>query len=136
MPKLIYSFLASLDGYIADDAGKFEWAVPDEEVLEFINDLEHDVETYLYGRTMYEMMTGWENDPAAAAQSPKSAEFAEVWQAAQKVVFSRSLEAVSTARTRLEPSFDAELVRAIKAESAHDLTSPAPTWLPRLGMLV
>lgn len=121
VPKLIYSFLASLDGYIADDAGRFEWAVPDEEVLDFINDLERDVGTYLYGRTMYEMMTGWESDPAVAGQSPKSAEFAEIWQAAEKVVFSRSLEAVSTKRTRLERGFDPDLVRTIKAEAAHDL---------------
>jgi dihydrofolate reductase len=113
---VIYSFLASLDGYIADDAGRFEWAAPDEEVLDFINDLERDVGTYLYGRTMYEMMTGWESDPAVAGQSPKSAEFAEVWQAAEKVVFSRSLEAVSTKRTRLERGFDPDLVRTIKAE--------------------
>lgn len=121
MPKLIYSFLASLDGYIADDAGRFEWAVPDEEVLAFINDLERDVGTYLYGRTMYEMMTGWESDPDVAGQSPKSAEFAEVWQAAEKIVFSRSLETVSTKRTRLERGFDPDLVRTIKAEAAHDL---------------
>ncbi len=121
MAKLIYSFLASLDGYIADDAGRFQWAAPDEEVLDFINDLERDVGTHLYGRTMYEMMTGWESDPAVAGQSPKSAEFAEVWQAAEKVVFSRSLDAVSTKRTRLERDFDPDLVRTIKAQAAHDL---------------
>lgn len=121
MPKLIYAFFASLDGYIADDAGGFEWAVPDEEVLEFMNALEREVGIYLYGRTMYEMMTGWENDPTVAEQSPKSAEFAQVWQAAEKIVFSRSLEAVSTKRTRLERSFDPRLVREIKANATHDL---------------
>ena len=121
MSKLIYSFLASLDGYIADDAGTFDWAVPDEEVLEFINAAERGVSTYLYGRTMYEMMIGWESDPAVAAQSPKSAEFAQIWQAADKVVFSRSLESVSTQRTRLERSFDPGLIRQIKAEAARDL---------------
>lgn len=121
VPKLIYSFLASLDGYIADDTGRFEWAVPDEEVLDFIIDLERDVGTYLYGRTMYETMTGWESDPAVAGQSPKSAEFAEVWQAAEKIVFSRTLEAVCTKHTRLERGFDPDLVRTIKAEAAHDL---------------
>ena len=121
MAKLIYAFLASLDGYIADDAGGFEWAFPGEEVLDFINAAEREVGTYLYGRTMYEMMIGWENDPALAAQSPKSAEFAEIWQAAEKVVFSRSLEAVSTKRTRIERSFDPDLVRAIKAEASQDL---------------
>lgn len=121
MSKLIYSFLASLDGYIADDAGSFDWAVPDEEVLDFINTVERGVGTYLYGRTMYEMMTGWETDPAVAAQSPKSAEFAEIWKAADKIVFSSSLESVSTQRTRLERSFDADLVRQIKAEAGQDL---------------
>lgn len=121
MSKLIYSFLASLDGYIADDAGGFEWAVPDEEVLEFINVTERDVGTYLYGRTMYEMMIGWENDPAVAELSPRSAEFARMWQAAEKIVFSRSLQSVSTTRTRIERSFDPDLVRDIKAESGHDL---------------
>jgi len=122
MSKLIYSFLASLDGYIADDAGGFDWAVPDEEVLDFINAAERDVGTHLYGRTMYEMMTGWENDPALAAQSPKSAAFARIWQAAEKVVFSRSLESVSTERTRLERSFDPGLVRQIKVDAGHDLS--------------
>ncbi len=121
MPKLIYSFLASLDGYVADEAGGFGWAVPDEEVLDFINAVERDVGTYLYGRTMYEMMTVWENDPAAAGQSPKSAEFAQIWQAAEKVVFSRTLESVSTKRTRLERSFDPALVRQMKADAGHDL---------------
>lgn len=121
MSKLIYSFLASLDGYIADDTGGFGWAVPDEEVLDFINAAERGVGTYLYGRTMYEMMIGWENDPAVAGQSPKSAEFAQIWQAAEKVVFSRSLESVSTKRTRIERSFDPGLVREIKAEAGRDL---------------
>jgi dihydrofolate reductase len=119
--KLIYSFLASLDGYIADDAGGFEWAVPDEEVLDFINAVERDVGTYLYGRTMYEMMIGWENDPAVAGQSPKSAEFAQIWQAAEKVVFSRTLESVSTRRTRIERNFDPALVERIKAKADNDL---------------
>jgi dihydrofolate reductase len=120
--KPIYSYLASLDGYVADDAGGFEWAVPDEEVLEFINGLERGIETYLYGRTIYERMIGWETDPAVAAQSPKSAEFAALWQAADKVVFSRSLKAVSTTRTRLERRFDPQLVEAMKAEADRDLS--------------
>jgi dihydrofolate reductase len=121
MSKLIYSFLASLDGYVADDTGGFGWAVPDEEVLDFINALERDVGTYLYGRTMYELMTGWENDPAAAGQSPRSAEFARIWQAADKIVFSRSLESVSTSRTRIERRFDRDVVERIKAGAGHDL---------------
>lgn len=121
MSKLIYSFLASLDGYVADDAGRFEWAAPDEEVLAFLNDRERGVGTYLYGRAIYEMMTGWENDPAVAAQSPNSAQFATTWQGADKVVFSRSLRAVSTQRTRLERTFDADLVRTIKDKASRDL---------------
>lgn len=121
MSRLIYSFLASLDGYIADDAGTFDWAVPDEEVLDFINDAERGVSTYLYGRTMYEMMIGWETDPAFAAQSPRSAEFAEIWKAADKIVFSSSLESVSTRRTRIERSFDPGLVSRVKDEATHDL---------------
>ena len=119
--KLIYSFLASLDGYIADDAGRFEWAVPDEEVLDFINAAEREVGTYLYGRTIYELMIGWETDPAVAAQSPRSAEFAEIWQAADKIVFSRSLESVPTKRTRIERRFDPDLVRELKAGTSRDL---------------
>ncbi|QHE69675.1 Dihydrofolate reductase [Rhodococcus sp. WAY2] len=135
--KLIYSFLASLDGYIADLAGAFDWAVPDEEVLDFINVAEREVGTYLYGRTMYEMMTGWENDPAVAAQSPMSAEFAQIWQAAEKVVFSRSLDSVSTTRTRIERTFDPGLVRDLKASTAQDLnvsgaTLAASAWKAQL----
>lgn len=138
MPKLIYSYLASLDGYVADPAGRFDWGVPDEEVLDFINATERDIGTYLYGRTMYEMMTGWENDPAVAEQSPKSAEFALIWQAAEKVVFSRSLESVSTQRTRLERDFDPALVRRIKAGADRDLnvsgaTLAASAW--RAGLI-
>lgn len=121
MAKLIYAFLASLDGYIADEAGGFAWAAPDEEVLGFINAIERDVGTYLYGRTMYEMMTCWENDATVAGDSPQSAEFARVWQAAEKVVFSSSLEAVSTTRTRLERRFDPGFVRDLKATAPHDL---------------
>ena len=122
MSTLIYSFLASLDGYIADSDGRFEWAMPDEEVHGFINEQQRGVRTFLYGRTMYEMMTVWENDPALAADSPVSAEFAGIWRAADKIVFSRSLEAVSTTRTRIERRFDADLVRTLKATSTGDIT--------------
>jgi dihydrofolate reductase len=121
MSKLIYAFLASLDGYIADENGGFDWAYPGEEVLDFINTTEREVGTYLYGRTMYEMMIGWENDPALASASPGNAEFAQVWQAANKIVFSTTLETVSTRRTRIERSFDPDLVRSIKAAAGHDL---------------
>ena len=121
MSKLIYSYLASLDGYIADAAGAFDWAVPDEEVLDFVNEIERGIGTYLYGRKIYEMMIGWETDPGVAAQSPKSEEFARIWQRADKIVFSTTLQDVSTRRTRIERAFDAETVRAIKAGADHDL---------------
>ena len=112
--KLIYSAISSLDGYIEDADGKFDWAAPDEEVHAFINDLERPVGTHLYGRRMYETMRFWEtaDDPA-----PVMSDYAEIWQAADKVVYSRTLEEVSTERTRLERDFDPEAVRRLK-ESA------------------
>jgi dihydrofolate reductase len=124
--KLVYSAIASLDGYIADENGNFDWAVPDEEVLAFVNDLERPLGTYLYGRRMYEMMVGWETDPSAADQSPRSRDFAEIWQAAEKVVYSRTLEAVSTKRTRMERDFDPEAVRQIKASAGRDVSVSGP----------
>jgi dihydrofolate reductase len=124
--KLVYSAIASLDGYIADENGNFDWAVPDEEVLAFVNDLERPLGTYLYGRRMYEMMVGWETDPSAADQSPRSRDFAEIWQAAEKVVYSRTLEAVSTKRTRMERDFDPEAVRQIKASAGRDVSVGGP----------
>ena len=126
MAKLIYSSLASLDGYIADEDGNFDWAVPDEEVLTFINDLERPIGTYLYGRRLYEMMIGWEADPTLADQSPVMRDFAEIWQRAHKIVYSRTLESVSTARTRIERDFDLEAVRQVKAATADDLTVGGP----------
>lgn len=137
MGALIYTFLASLDGYIADEQGTFDWAVPDEEVLEFVNESERGVGTYLYGRAMYEMMTGWELDPAAAAQSPRSAEFAQVWRSARKYVFSRSLPAVHTERTELRREFDPEFVAQLKAAGDRDLNVSgaelaAAAWRHRL----
>jgi dihydrofolate reductase len=126
MAKLIYASIASLDGYIADEDGKFDWAAPDEEVFSFVNDLERSVGTYLYGRRMYELMTVWETDPAAAAQSPAAREFAEIWQAADKVVYSRTLETASTTRTRIERDFDPEAVRQLKAATGRDLTVGGP----------
>ena len=126
MAKLIYSALASLDGYIADEDGNFGWAVPDEEVHTFINDLERPVGAYLYGRRMYETMVGWETDPTLADQSPLMRDFAEIWQAADKIVYSRTLEAVSTARTRIEREFDPEAVRQMKALAGRDLIVGGP----------
>jgi dihydrofolate reductase len=121
MRKLIYSALTSLDGYTADEDGNFDWAVPDEEVHAFINDLERSAGIYLYGRRMYEVMVGWETDPSLAEHSPLSRDFAEIWQAADKIVYSRTLENVSTARTRIEREFDPDAVRRMKAEAATDM---------------
>jgi dihydrofolate reductase len=119
--RLIYSAIASLDGYVADEDGNFDWAVPDEEVHAFVNDLARPLGTYLYGRRMYEMMVGWETDPALAEQSPLMRDFAEIWQAADKIVYSKTLEAVSTASTRIERDFDPEAVRRMKASAGRDV---------------
>ncbi len=126
MAKLIYSALTSLDGYIADEEGNFDWAVPDEEVHAFINDLVRPVGTHLYGRRMYETMVGWENDPSAAEQSPRSGDFAEIWRAADKVVYSRTLDAPTTARTRLEREFDPRTVGEMKEAADRDLVVGGP----------
>ncbi len=126
MAKLIYSAIASLDGYIEDEDGIFDWAAPDEEVHAFINDLERPVGTYLYGRRMYEMMVGWETDPTLAEQSPLMRDFAEIWRAADKIVYSSTLETVSTARTRIKRDFDPESVWQIKAQTGRDITVSGP----------
>ena len=127
MAKLIYSAISSLDGYVADEAGNFDWAVPDEEVHAFINDLDRPLGTYLYGRRMYETMVGWETDPTLAEQSPQMNDFAQIWQAADKIVYSRTLEAASSARTRIERDFDPEAVRRMKTEAERDLIVAGPT---------
>ena len=127
MAKLIYVLNLSLDSYIADADGTTDWTAPDEEFYSFINNLERPVGTYLYGRRMYELMQVWETNPAAAAQSPASWEFAEIWQSADKVVYSRTLEAASTTRTRIERDFDPEAVRQLKAAAERDLTVAGPT---------
>lgn len=122
MTKLIYVTNVSLDGYIEDEHGSFEWTAPGDEFFTFITDLVRPVGTYLYGRRLYETMAPWETDPALAAQSGLMADFAGVWQAADKVVYSTTLAAVSTARTRLEHTFDPASVRAMKASATSDLT--------------
>ena len=126
MAKLIYSVIASLDGYVADEAGDFGWAVPDEEVHAFINDLDRPLGTYLYGRRMYETMAGWETDPTLADRSPLTRDFAELWQAADKIVYSGTLEAAPTARTRIERDFDPGAVRRMKASAGRDLIVGGP----------
>jgi dihydrofolate reductase len=125
MARLIYSVIASLDGYVADEDGNFEWAEPDAEVHTFFNDLERPIGTYLYGRGMYETMIYWET-ARGADQPPFVRGFAEMWRAASKVVYSRTLDAVSSDKTRIERDFDAEAVRRIKAEAGRDLTVGGP----------
>ena len=126
MASLIYSMIASLDGYIADGDGKFDWAEPDEEVHTFINDLERPVGTYLLGRRMYEVLAYWDDPPALDEQPSFVQEFAEIWRAADKVVYSRTLEAARTARTRIERGFDPEAIRQLKAQSDRDVTVGGP----------
>jgi dihydrofolate reductase len=126
MPKLIYSSIASLDGYIADEDGNFDWAAPGDEVHAFINDLERPVGTYLYGRRMYETMAGWETDATLAARSELMRDFAQIWQAADKIVYSRTLDRASTARTRIERAFDPEAVRQLKGSAESDLAVGGP----------
>jgi dihydrofolate reductase len=116
MAKLIYLMLMSLDGYIADEDGKFDWGEPDEEVHTFVNDLGRPVGTYLYGRRMYEVMAAWENPDSFASQPRYIQDFAAIWQAADKIVYSKTLAAAPTARTRIERDFDAEAVRRLKSD--------------------
>ena len=122
MGKRIYVSNVSLDGYIEDEHGSFDWTAPDDELFEFITDLVRPVGTYLYGRRLYDTMAPWETDPALAAQSELMADFANVWQAADKVVYSTTLNTVSTAKTRLEDDFDPASVRDMKASATSDLT--------------
>ena len=127
MAKLIYSAITSLDGYVADEDGTFDWAAPDAEVHAFVNDLERPVGTYLYGRRMYEVMASWETVPTDAGQPPHvGRDYAKIWQAADKVVYSRTLAEASTARTRVEGEFDPEAVRRMKASAARDLSVGGP----------
>jgi dihydrofolate reductase len=128
MAALIYSAITSLDGYVADRTGRFDWARPDEEVHAFVNDLERSVGTYLYGRRMYEVMQFWETagveDPGPP--SPER-EYADIWRAADKVVYSQTLPAVSTTRTRLERKIDPEGLRRLKQSAERDLSVGGPT---------
>ena len=121
MGKLAYSAIASLDGYVEDVDGGFGWAAPDAEVHAYVNELERPVGTYLLGRRMYETMAVWDTDPSLAAEPGPTRDFAEIWQAAEKVVYSTTLAEVWTERTRLEREFDPAAVRRIKAEAERDL---------------
>jgi dihydrofolate reductase len=120
--KLIYSAITSLDGYVADEDGNFDWAEPDEEVHRFVNDLERPIGTYLYGRRLYEVMVYGETALTLAGQPRFIQDYATIWQAADKIVYSRMLESPTSARTRIERSFDPEAVRQLKATAGSDIT--------------
>jgi dihydrofolate reductase len=122
MAKLIYVANVSLDGYIEDAHGRFDWTEPSDEYFAFITDLVRPVGTYLYGRRLYETMAVWETDPTLAAPSELTADFANVWQSAGKIVYSTTLPTVSTANTRLERRFDPDAVRDLKTSAPSDLT--------------
>jgi dihydrofolate reductase len=130
MAKLIYSAIASLDGYVADEAGSFGWSEPDQEVHAFVNDLERSVGTYLYGRRLYEVMVAWETLDLAG-EPPVMRDFAEIWRAADKIVYSKTLATVSSARTRIEREFQPETIRKLKAEAGHDLLVGGPALAAR-----
>ena len=122
MARLIYSAITSLDGYVADDTGDVDWAAPDAEVHAAVNDLERGIGTYLYGRRMYDVMAVWETMPTGADQSAVTRDFADIWRAADKVVYSSTLEAARTPRTRVERSFDPTAVRELVATAEQDVS--------------
>ena len=119
MANLIYSGITSLDGYIADADGNFEWGMPSDEVHSFVNELERPIGTYLYGRRMYEVMSYWET---AGPDAPAHDDYAQIWRATDKIVYSKTLETVSSARTRIEREFDPADVRALKASAQRDIS--------------
>ncbi len=126
MARLIYGAIMSLDGYIEDETGNFGWAAPDDEVHAFVNERERDTGTYLLGRRMYETLAVWETDPALAAHSPITHDYAQIWQAAEKIVYSTTLAAVPTARTRIERHFDPAAVRRLIAAAERDVSIGGP----------
>jgi dihydrofolate reductase len=121
MAKLIYVSNVSLDGFIEDEHGRFDWTTPSDEVFAFITDLVRPIGTHLYGRRLYETMAVWETEPALAAQSELTADFAHLWQAADKIVYSTPLDAVSTAKSRLERRFDPDSIQRMKVDAGRDL---------------
>lgn len=122
MAKLTYSAIASLDGYIADEKGEFGWAMPDEEIHGFVNELERPVGTHLYGRRMYEVMKVWETDDFLEGEPAQLRDYAEIWRAADKIVYSRTLDKVETSRTRLERDFDPAAVNALKETEKREIS--------------
>jgi dihydrofolate reductase len=124
MARLIYSAIASLDGFIADDHGNFDWAAPDEEVHAFVNDLTRSVGTHLLGRRMYEVMVYWET--VTSADHPVEKDFALIWRDADKIVYTKTLESASSARTRIERDFDPDAIREMLAQSDRDISVGGP----------
>lgn len=122
MAKLIYSALASLDGYVEDKQGRFDWAAPDEEVHAFVNDLERPVGTYLYGRRMYETMVFWETVSTGDDAHAVTRDYTEIWRATDKVVYSRTLQKPASARTRIERDFDPAAISRLKESSTRDIS--------------
>jgi dihydrofolate reductase len=126
MAKLVYATIMSLDGFTTDENGNFDWCVPDEELATFINDLERDIGTYLLGRRMYETMVYWETFEATDDDTDAERDFTEIWRAADKIVYSRTLTDVSGARTRIEHEFDPDAVRRMKQTLGHDISVSGP----------
>ena len=122
MAKLIYSAIGSLDGYVEDKQGSFDWAAPDEQVHAFVNDLERPIGTYLYGRRMYETMVFWDSASTSGDQPAATRDFAQIWQAAEKIVYSRTIQTLSSARTRIERDFDPAAIRRLKESSDSDIS--------------
>jgi dihydrofolate reductase len=121
MAKLIYSAITSLDGYVADRDGNFDWAAPDEEVHAYVNELERSVGTYLYGRRIYEVMLYWETAHTLSGQSAVERDYTRIWQAADKIVYSKTLNGVTSAKTQLQRDFDPAAIRQLKVESRNDI---------------
>jgi dihydrofolate reductase len=126
MGKLIYSAVTSLDGYVADESGSFDWAAPDEELHASVNELERPVSSYLYGRRMYDVMVAWEGEEMDASQSPAVRDYARIWRAAEKIVYSKTLAAVASAKTRIERDFDPDEVRRLKDAAQRDVSIGGP----------
>jgi dihydrofolate reductase len=126
MSRLIYFMPMSLDGFVAGESDQLDWSTPNEEVYALINELHRPIGTYLYGRKNYETMTVWQTPEVLPDQTPDMMEFGRLWQTANKIVYSKSLEAVSTPKTSLERDFDPQAVRDLKAQLPHDISVAGP----------
>jgi dihydrofolate reductase len=126
MANLIYAAICSLDGYVADEDGNFSWARPDDELHAFVNELERPIGTYLYGRRMYETMVFWETAEVPPDQCDPASQYVDIWRGAEKVVFSRTLEGVSSVKTRLEREFHVDAIRRLKADAEADISIGGP----------